>query len=194
MAFKVKLFAKISIVFIVIFVVGFFVCYGSSKWFSHKQDKQTVIFSDSPTGELLWLGKKEVSASEIDFFVNLFDSTKVIVIRSWIKYPQPPLYRVISTDREIKNIVRATTIKYQRDPQPIHPDYQLFFITANGDYLMNYERRPVKGSSIDVIPGIAEYDNYGRIVNFQHRALGYKYIQAYPTPELQYLINKYVVE
>ena len=191
MAWQLKSSAKIALISIVMLIIGFLICYGSTKWYSSKSNKQARVFSDMPTGEV-WVGKREVTSSESDYFEKLFDTTKVIVVRSWIKYPQPPIYRVISTDEEINNIIRATTIKYQRDPQPIHPSYQLFFITANGDYMMNYERIPPDGSVIDVIPGTAEYDNYGRIVSFQRQGPGYKYIQAYPSPELQCLIDKYV--
>lgn len=57
--------------------------------------------------------------------------------------------------------------------------------------MMIYERIPKGGSIMDLIPVTVKYDSYGRIVSLERRKLDFQYIQAYPSPEFQRLVDKY---
>lgn len=66
--------------------ISFFVCYGGANWFSSTAKNQPINLSDTPAGELS-LGKRDIDSPDVDYFVKLFATKKVVVVRSWIKFP-----------------------------------------------------------------------------------------------------------
>lgn len=138
-----------------------------------------------------WLGKIRINDKDASLFVNQLRDTEIIVIRSWLKYPNPDYYFVVSNYDQITSIVQATKFRFRRSPQPIHPTYEIFFLSSHGSYMMHYEKLPKGGAVIDMRLGDVKYDKYGRIITFIPKQAS-TYIQAYPSPSLQHQIDRYL--
>jgi hypothetical protein len=209
--------AKTIAIPVVALVVGFAAGYGTATWHANKPDpgwgetarQSDRVFYDGPPSSAQW-GEQEVPPSEQDYFVKTLEHTHAIVVMPHIKLldmrsrPRrvgsmllyPDVYRVILDPAEVRNIVRATKIRYKREPNmmgEIGAIYQVVFFSTTGTYRINYERFSGGASVIDLAPVTLKYDRQGRINGFDYPAgATLKYIQAYPSRELQLVLERYI--
>lgn len=209
--------AKTIAIPVVALVVGFAAGYGTATWHANKPDpgwgeaarQSDRVFYDAPPKSADW-GAQEVPPSERGYFVKTLEHTQVIVVMShgkWLgsglgprrpgsRLLYPQVYRVILDPAKVRSIVRATEIRYKRRPNlmgEIEQTYMVVFFSTTGTYLMNYERLDRGRSVIDLIPVTVKYDSMGRVNGFDRRQRGtFKYIQAYPSKDLQLALERYI--